>query len=275
MCAFSCTGGDRPGRGALGGRLAVRGHAASRPAGAATGAMCRGARSPATWRQGCRQPARCVRLPDPDRRGRPLGGRGLLPREVKGEPTGEPRPPGPPRRDHGRRPPVEGARCLGSTRLAARCLVHSSHTAAAARERACSAPPELAFSSDRAGWGEVGGELSFTSDGGSSWHPAHLGAPVAWVAREGSETLAVTWGRWQLWSSTGASGRWRLISAIPVAPKATEADITLGPAPSDAAVATSHYGDAPPLIAETTDGGRTWQIARDPCHRHTGKPRAR
>lgn len=124
---------------------------------------------------------------------------------------------------------------------------------------------KLAFSSDLVGWVEVGGELSFTSNGGSSWELAHLGAPVAEVAQTAGEALAVTWGRWQLWRSTGASGRWRLVSAIPVAAKTTEADITLGPAPSDAAVATSHYADAPPIIAETSDGGRSWQVVQNPC----------
>jgi hypothetical protein len=124
---------------------------------------------------------------------------------------------------------------------------------------------ELAFSSDGTGWAEVGGQLSFTSNGGGSWQLAHLGAPVASVAQAGSEALAVTWGKWQLWRSTAASGRWRLVSVIPVAPKTTEADISIGPAPSEAVVATSHYGDTPPLVAETTDGGRSWQIARDPC----------
>jgi hypothetical protein len=123
---------------------------------------------------------------------------------------------------------------------------------------------ELAFSSERAGWTEVGGELSYTDNGGRSWEPAHLGAPVASVAQTGSVALAVTWGKWQLWRSA-ASGRFRLVSSIPVAPKTTEADISLGPAPSDAFVATSHYGDAPPLIAGTSDGGRSWQVARDPC----------
>jgi hypothetical protein len=124
---------------------------------------------------------------------------------------------------------------------------------------------ELAFSSDRTGWADLGGELSYTDNGGSSWELAHLGAPVASVAQVGREALAVTWGRWQLWRATGASGRWRLASSILVAPKTTEADITLGPAPSDAFVASSHYGDAPPLVAETSNGGRSWQVARDPC----------
>lgn len=124
---------------------------------------------------------------------------------------------------------------------------------------------ELAFSSDRTGWAEVGGELSFTDDGGRSWEPAYLGAPVASVTQAGDEALAVTWGKWQLWRSTGSSGQWRLVSAVPTEAKTTEADIALGPAPSDALVATSHYGDKPPLIAETSDGGRSWQVARDPC----------
>jgi hypothetical protein len=55
------------------------------------------------------------------------------------------------------------------------------------------------------------------------------------------------------------------MSAIPAAANTTEADISLGPAPSEAAVATSHYAAAPPMVAETSDAGRSWQVVRDPC----------
>jgi hypothetical protein len=124
---------------------------------------------------------------------------------------------------------------------------------------------ELAFSSVSTGWAEVGGQLSFTANGGGSWQPAHLGGPVAAVAQLGAEALALRWGEWQLWRSSDASGRWQLVSAIPVAPPTTQADIVLGPPAPDVVVATSHYGDTPPLVAQTSDGGRRWRLAQDPC----------
>jgi hypothetical protein len=126
-------------------------------------------------------------------------------------------------------------------------------------------PVALAFSSRRAGWAEVGGELSFTNDGGGSWKVTRLGGPVVSLAGAGREALAVTSGNWELWRLASVAGRWRAVSKIPVARRPTEAFLTLGPAPSDAVVATSHYGGAPPLIAETSNGGQTWQTARDPC----------
>ena len=131
------------------------------------------------------------------------------------------------------------------------------------------APPALlAFTSSAVGWAEVDGVLSHTADGGLSWQRADLGAPVAALADAGGGVLALTWGTWQLWRADSASAAWRFVSQVPVAAKTTVAYIALGPGPQEALVGTSRYGDMPPLLAETDNGGKSWVEVSDPCAVH-------
>jgi photosystem II stability/assembly factor-like uncharacterized protein len=132
-------------------------------------------------------------------------------------------------------------------------------------------PITLAFSSTTTGWVSANGTLDETLDGGHHWRSVRLGSgQVLTVARTGSLVEAVTSGPSYLWTLALPDGHWRNGAPIPTmvgsSANAESLELTsLGPPPNDAVVATRKYGDEPPEVAVTTNGGTSWSWVADPC----------
>jgi len=129
----------------------------------------------------------------------------------------------------------------------------------------------VAFASPQRGWISANGHLDETVDGGRRWTASHLGrALVVTVARVGNVVFAVTSDPWRLWRLDLPSGTWTRgvvipSAGVPVYVTTLFALTALGPEPNEAVVATANYGDIPPEIAVTRNGGASWRVSADPC----------
>jgi hypothetical protein len=132
-------------------------------------------------------------------------------------------------------------------------------------------PIAVAFASTKHGWLSANGRLEETSDGGDHWAAVNFdGAPVVTVQRVAGVIEAVTALRWHLWRLILPSGAWRSAATIPkmsdIPSVPTPFVITaLGPAPEDAVVASSKFGNGSLQMTVTVNGGSTWSVATDPC----------
>jgi len=132
-------------------------------------------------------------------------------------------------------------------------------------------PISVAFASTKHGWLSSNGRLEQTIDGGDHWAAVSFdGEPVVTVQRVDSVIEVVTAIHWHLWRLILPSATWQSAATIPkmsdIPSVPTPFVITaLGPAPEDAVVASSKYGNGPLQIAVTTNGGSTWSVATDPC----------